>query len=194
VSVFRDILAFFDTIGIFDVVLPFILVFTVVFAILEKTRIFGTEKMLGPTQEQMGSALPKKNLNAMVAFVMAFLVVASTQLVAIVNQALANVVILLLVSVCFLLLIGSFYKETEEVFLEGTWRMVFMVIMFVGVVLIFLNAIRMEDGTSWLEFLYNTVATGLDSVVVGSLILIGIVIFFIWLITKDKHVPAAKKD
>ena len=43
-SVFRGIIEFFEKIGIYDVVLPFLLVFTIVFAILEKTKVFGTLK------------------------------------------------------------------------------------------------------------------------------------------------------
>ena len=42
-STFREVLLFFEQIGIYDVVLPFLLVFTIVFAILEKTKLFGTE-------------------------------------------------------------------------------------------------------------------------------------------------------
>ena len=59
-----------------------------------------------------------------------------------INESIANVVLLLLLSVCFLLLIGSFFKEEEySFFLEkGPWRTMFMVIMFVGIVVIFLNA------------------------------------------------------
>ena len=42
-SVFRDVIDFFFQLGIYDVILPFLLIFTIVFAILEKTRVFGTE-------------------------------------------------------------------------------------------------------------------------------------------------------
>ena len=99
-SVFRGIIQFFEKLGVYDVILPFILIFTIVFAILEKSRVFGTEKI-------KGDEYTRKNLNSMTAFVMAFLVVASTRLVAVINQALAHMVLLLLLSVCFLILIGS---------------------------------------------------------------------------------------
>jgi len=42
---FRDIIDFFGNIGVFEVVLPFLLVFTVVFALLERTKVFGVEKV-----------------------------------------------------------------------------------------------------------------------------------------------------
>jgi len=46
-SPFRNTLDFFDNIGIFDVVLPFLLVFTIVFALLERTKVFGVEEIEG---------------------------------------------------------------------------------------------------------------------------------------------------
>src|SRR3989338_6986549 len=59
---FRQVIEFFDTIGLFDVVLPFLLVFTIVFAILEKTKVLGTEEI-------DGKKYTKKNLNAIASFV-----------------------------------------------------------------------------------------------------------------------------
>ena len=47
VSTFRGALEFFEDIGIYDVILPFLLIFTIVFAILEKTKVFGTEEIEG---------------------------------------------------------------------------------------------------------------------------------------------------
>ena len=91
-TIFRGAIEFFQRLGIYDVVLPFLLVFTIVFAILEKTRVLGTEDI-------EGKKYTKKNLNAIVSFVVAFLVVASTRLVAVINTALANIVLLLLLSV-----------------------------------------------------------------------------------------------
>ena len=68
---FRGAIVFLEKLGVYDVVLPFLLVFTIIFAILEKTRILGVEKV-------GGQDLTKKNLNSIVAFVVAFLVIAST--------------------------------------------------------------------------------------------------------------------
>ena len=66
-SVFRGVISFFGDIGLYDVVLPFLLVFTIVFAILEKTKVFGVEEI-------EGKKYTRKNLNAMASFVIAFLV------------------------------------------------------------------------------------------------------------------------
>ncbi|MBN2142403.1 hypothetical protein JW711_03665 [Candidatus Woesearchaeota archaeon] len=179
-SVFRGTLGFFMDLGIYDVVLPFLLVFTIVFAILEKTKAFGLEK-IGDRE------YTRKNLNAMVAFVAAFFVVASAQLVAIVNEVLANTVLLLLVSICFLLLAGSFHKGDKEFALEGGWNTAFMVIMFIGIVLIFFNAV------GWLPIIWEAIFYKFDSVTVSSIILIIAIVAFMWYITGGVG-PKEEKD
>lgn len=185
-SVFRGIIEFFGDIGIYDVVLPFLLIFTVIFAILEKTKVLGTEEI-------EGKRYTKKNLNAMVSFVVAFLVVASTRLVALVNKAMANVAIIVLVSVSFLLLIGSFYREEEDVFLKGGWRTTFMILVFVAIVLIFLNAVPVEGGGTWLGFFWDWMVDNWGTNWVGSVILLIIVILFMWIVVKEWGGPPKPK-
>ncbi len=196
-TAFGNIIVFFKELGIYDVVLPFLLVFTIIFAILEKTKVFGTEKI-------GAEVYTKKNLNAMTAFVVSFLVIASTKLVAIINEAIANIVLLLMLSVFFLMLVGSFKKEGEGVFLESGWERFFMVFMFVGILLIFLNAIKLDSsnqycgGTpqeecSFLTLVWNYVGQNWNSRAVGSIILIIVVVLFMWFITKEQTPKKAEK-
>ncbi|MEE9525128.1 MAG: hypothetical protein V3V78_00795 [Candidatus Woesearchaeota archaeon] len=171
-SVFRGVLIFFNKLGIYDVVLPFLLVFTIVFAILEKTKILGLEEI-------EGKKYTRKNLDAIVAFVTSFLVVASTKLVSVINEAIANTVLLLLLVVLFLLLIGTFFKEGEDVALEKRWRTFFMVMMFTGIILIFLNALN------WLKPFWDYLTDHFETQWVASLILLVFIILFIGFITRD---------
>lgn len=177
-STFRGMISFLGNIGIYDVVLPFLLVFTIVYAILEKTQILGVDKY-------QGQDYTKKQLNAIIAFVISFLVIASTRLVALINEAMANIVVLLLLSVMFLLLIGSFYKEDEDVFLGGKWRTFFTWMMFVGIILIFLHAVRTNDNQSWLEWFWDFIENNWKNEWVASLIFIIVVIVFIAYIIED---------
>lgn len=179
-TVFRSVIEFFGELGIYDVVLPFLLVFTIVFAIFEKTRVLGTEEI-------EGKKYSKKNLNAMAAFVVAFFVVASTKLVAAINTALANIVLLLLLVVFFLLLVGSFFKEGAEEFLTGGWRTFFMTIVFIGIVLIFLDALN------WLGPFWDYLTAHWETRWVGSLILIIVIILFMWYITASKEEKPKEK-
>ena len=178
---FREIIDFFDNIGVFEVVLPFLLVFTVVFALLEKTKVFGVEK-IGDKE------YTKKNLNSAAAFVIAFLVVASSRLVEIITTVSSQFVVLLFGIVLFLLLVGSFFKEEPHgVFLEGGWRTAFMIIVFVVLVFIFLDALDLLgdvfdflEGTSRGEF-------------VGSALLLILIVFFIYYVTQERKSGQSEK-
>jgi len=175
-STFRGTIDFLAEIGIFDVVLPFLLVFTIMFALLEKTKVFGTEKV-GETE------YTKKHLNSLASFVIAFFVIASSRLVEIITQISANVVILLLAGVFFLLLAGTFHQQKPEgYFLEGAFKNIFMVIMFVGMVFIFLNAIETDD-KSWLEWILDWLRDFGDNVSVAAIILVVVVVGAMYWIT-----------
>ncbi len=162
-SPFTTGIQFLDRLGVYEVLLPFLLIFTLVFAILEKTKIFGTE-------EVHGHHMAKKNLNSMFAFVTAFLVVASSRLVAAVNEAVANMTILLLLGFCFLLLGGVFHTGEKE-YQAKEWKGLFMIIMFAGILLIFLHAIKTKEGTPWLYFAWNFIVRNMDTGAMAALIL-----------------------
>ena len=175
VAAFRGIIDFFNNIGVFDVVLPFLLVFTVVFALLERTKVFGIEKI-------EGKEYTKKNLNSAAAFVIAFLVIASSELVEIITKVSSQFVVLLFGIVLFLLLVGSFYKEEPHgVFLEGGWKTTFMFIVFVVLVFIFLDALNLLGNIS--DFFKGTSRGEF----VGSILLVALIVFFIVYVTKENQ-------
>lgn len=171
-SLFRGVINFFGELGIYDIVLPFILVFTIVFAILEKTKILGLQTI-------DGTSYTKKNLNAMVALIIAFLVIASTQLVSIINQVMAHVVLLLVLAISFLLLVGVFFADKEFSLKEYPgWVKFFMVIMFIGIVLIFLNAL------DWLKYIFALFVYW-DTAWASSIIFVIVIVIFMYLIVRD---------
>ena len=179
-SGFRGVVEFMGKLGVYDIVLPFLLVFTIVFAILEKTKILGVEKV-------DGKEITKKNINAMVAFIVAFLVIASTQLVAVINQVMANIVLLLVLAISFLLLVGVF-MGSKEFTLEQypTWLKFFMVLMFLGIVVIFLNALN------WLDKVWKFLQQW-DADYVVTVVFFVIIIGFIWFIVQGPGESTPKK-
>jgi magnesium-transporting ATPase (P-type) len=186
-STFRGIIDFLQTLGIYDVILPFLLVFTITYAIFDKTKVLGVD-------EVGNKKYSKKNLNAMAAFVIGFLVVASTKLVQLINTFLANIITVLILIVMFLLLIGAFYKNGEEVFLDGGWRIFMMVIVFITIILIFLNAIPTDDGSNWLAAGWKWLVNNWDSNAGGSVILVIVVILIMVWITSDKKEKSDHKE
>ena len=174
---FREILDFFNNVGVFDVVLPFLLVFTIVFALLERTKVLGMEEI-------DGKKYTKKNLNSMAAFVIAFLVVASSRLVEIITTVSSQFVVLLFLVVLFLLLVGSFFQEKQEAtFLEGTWKTAFMIIVFIGLAFIFLDALDLIDST------FNFLNGAERGEIVGSAILLILIVMFMVYVTQDRKAP-----
>lgn len=188
VSTFRGTIEFFHDLGVYDVILPFLLVFSIVFAIFEKTKVLGTETI-------DGTKYTKKNLNAMSAFVISFMVIASSQLVEIITEVSSHMVILLMLSVFFLVLVGSFYKESEEgVFLDKPWNIIFMVIMFIGLILIFLNAIHAADGRSWWQVFWDFLINNWQAEGVAAGVLLAVVIGLMYFITKSPSPKKSKKE
>ncbi len=185
-SVLGQVIVFFDKLGVYDVILPFLLVFTIVFAILEKTKVFGYETF-------KGEKYTRKNLNSITAFVIAFLVIASSKLVEAITRISANMVLLLFLIVFFLLLVGTFYGKEEDVSLKGGWRAFFMIIVFIGMLLIFLDAIRTEQG-SWLEIAVDYVANYWSSTVFATLVTIILIVIFMWYVTKEPSKPKPKAE
>ena len=102
----NDIFYQFQASGIFEFVLPFLLVFTIVFAVLEKTMLFGKDK----NQE------PKKNINVVVAIVIALIVINQFEIIDRLNLFIPKVSLFIIIAVMFLVLIGLFGAKVEDGF------------------------------------------------------------------------------
>ncbi|MFW6383648.1 MAG: hypothetical protein ACOCZQ_03305 [Nanoarchaeota archaeon] len=181
-SAFAGSLEFFARLGIYDVLLPFLLTFTIFYAILERTQVLGTE-------EVNGVETTKKNLNAMVAFIVGFLVVATPKMVAVINEALPHFVLLILISISFLMLVGTFYKEEDlkgGVPISDNWKIFLTVISFIGVALIFAHSIPYK-GEPWLEVAWDYLINNFSSTAVSSVVMLLVVVGMMVWITRSKE-------
>jgi hypothetical protein len=162
-------------IGIMDVILPFILVFTIVFAILQKTKILGHED--GEAKK------PKKNFNAAIALVMALAVVVphitgsypteGSDVVNIINSALPNISVVLIAVVMMLLMIGVFGGEVN-IFKSGLsgYAVAFAI---AATIFIFGTAAYWWELPQWASFLLDSDTQAL----VVILLVFGALIMFI---------------
>ncbi len=98
---FMDFINELDKMGFYDVALPFLLVFTIVFAVLQKVKIFGDKS---------------KNFNAVIGLVMAFLFVRNTAVVETMNLFLPKVSLISIVIISALLLVGLLLGKTSSGF------------------------------------------------------------------------------
>jgi len=196
VSTFRTAIDFFVQVGLYDVVLPFLLVFTLMFAFLEKTRVLGTDVI---KKDGVEYYYTKRSLDAMVAFVTGLFVIVSEKLVRIINTVLADAVLLILLSFLFLLVMGSFMQQDEKGISFGPKKNPFLfysliVISFITIILIFLNAIKTNSGQSWLQVLINSIAGAAGSQFWSVLIMMIIIIAGIFFISGGGRDPDASKS
>ena len=165
---------FLRAFGFFDVVIPFLLVFTILFGILEKTKLFGTENI-------DGKEVPRKNLNSMVAFAVAFLVVAATKIVELIQLSLPQIMLLLVIIIAFMLLVGVFLGDKAGNFAQHYPKSAkfFMVLAFIAIVLIFLNIFGLLVPAK------DTTVSLFSSPAGGSIILLIIALAAIWFVMKN---------
>ena len=173
VSPLQAAIYFLESCGFFDIVLPFILVFALVFAILEKTKILGG-----------GEKEPKRNVNALVSFVIGLFVVAATNIVEILREALPLITLVLIVLISFMLLVGAFHGDEEFSFAKSKfWKWTLTLILFVSVLSIFANFIETDSGDTWLEAFWEFVTEDFESgPVVSSILFLGIIIFVVYVV------------
>ena len=175
---------FLKDFGLFDVVLPFLLVFSIVFAILEKTRILGVEE---------DGKTPKKQINSMVAFVVGLLVVATNKVVTIINEALPNIILLLVMIVLFLILAGTVMKDQKDGFdisqIGKGWQGILVGISFLGVLIVLMTTIRMDNGQSFWDFIWDWVILNWSGTVFAGFIFFLVVVGAMAIVIK----PSFKK-
>lgn len=99
----KDVLIVMEQIGFTQVILPFIIVFTVVFAVLQRSNVLGVDS----------KGKPKANLNAMVAFVLAFFVLIMVRTLNVITWF-TRFTVLVLVAFVFLGIIFSFLGVQER--------------------------------------------------------------------------------
>ena len=169
VSGFQDLIISLERLGFTDVLLPFLLIFTVIFAVLEKTKIMGEGK---------------RNMNVGIAFIFALLVVvphvtgnfpAGYDPVKIINAALPSVSLVVVAVIALMILIGVFAHDRIMLGLTAPgWVGLFSI---VTLVFIFGSAAGWwQTGIlQWLENLF-----GSDIVAVAIMLLVfGIIIAFV---------------
>lgn len=173
---------FMAQLGVYDIILPFLLVFTLMFATLEKTKVLGLEVVVDKSGKE--HTYTRKNLNSMIAFTTAFFVIASAQLVRIISEVIANTMILLVTGLSFMLAVGLSHTGQGEFSLRKMgkgWETGFWIANALGIILIFLNAI------GWLDKIYRFITNGIRSpqtiTIIMILLFVGIMV---WITSSPK--------
>jgi hypothetical protein len=175
--VYQDAFQQLADLGILDVILPFILIFTIVFAVLQKVKIFG-------------DGTKSKPFNVVISLVMGAAVIfphvlgyypPEKDIVNIINTSLPNVSVVIVAIVMALIIIGVLGRRFEIG--DGTLSGWIALAAFVLIAYIFGDAASWWDSPQWAWFLR-------DSQTMTLIITILVFAIIIWFITKeDKEKP-----
>ncbi|MBW2997514.1 hypothetical protein KY349_04205 [Candidatus Woesearchaeota archaeon] len=172
-GIFRNIFYRLEYWGLSDVILPFILVFTIVFAIMQRVKPLGSEEGRN------------KPFNVVISLVMALAVViphvlgyypADADIVNIINNALPQVSIVLVAILMVLLIVGLFGGRAEWGGKLSGWVAFFA---FIIVIYIFGRA------AGWFYYLPNWLYWLDNPDTQAMLIVVAIFAIIIWYITKE---------
>jgi len=179
---FTSALHYMDTYGLTDVFLPFVLLFTVMFAILQKIAIFKDEK---------DDNKPNRKVNAVLSLVISLIVViphvtggypAGYDVITIINSILPGSMLILIAVVMFIMLAGLAVGGFKPGSAYSSWVALFAVIALAYVVW---NALWPDTVPSWLRWAQDP---GLQSLLI-ILLICGLVI---WFIAGEKKPAGAK--
>lgn len=170
-GVFESLIFTLERLGIADVLLPFIIVFTIVFAALQKSKILGEDS---------------RRFNVIIALVMGLGVVIphvtgsyppNGDIVEIMNNALPNVSLIAVAFIMVMLLLGIIGGKVNFAGKSlGGWA---VLISIVAVIVIFLGSAGLFVNTPWwLYWIYDPYTMEM----VVALLVFGIII---WFVTKD---------
>src|SRR3989338_5146073 len=167
----QDFVMILESWGLTDVMLPFLLIFVIIFAVLQKARILGEDK---------------KKFNVIIALVMGLLVVITHVLnyyppngdpVDIMNQALPQVSLIAVAVIMLLILIGLFGGESK--WMGSSLSGWIAIAAFIVVLIIFGGAAGWWASWDWF---YGTFGT--ETVAVVVMVLVFAII--IWWITRGE--------
>lgn len=180
---FESLMRNLQNMGIYDILLPFLLIFTLVFAVLEKTKILGVK--LNKNGDESKS--PKTNLNTMVALVMGLAVVIphatnsyphGRDVVDIINTALPGIAMLIVAIFSFILLLGLWSGKQPKFIKSNTIGGIVVIVMALAVIAIFVDSANVYRLPRWLWFLQ-------DPSVQAGIIVIVVFAILVWFITRD---------
>ena len=180
---FENFIRTLDQWGLTDVLLPFLLIFIIIYSILQKTKILGNEK---------------KNFNVGVAVIIGLLVVIPHVMgtfppnrdpVEILNKAIPQVSLIILAIIFLLILIGVFGQE--EVFL-GLAAPGWITLVSIIIILVIFGSAAEWWSPSITSSINNFFGTDVLSIVVMILVF-GIIIAYITSEPKEGGVSSLKK-
>ena len=184
---FRDVIENMKDIGFFDVILPFLLVYAIVYAVLEKSRIFYINK--GDSEDKN-----LKGVSMIVSFVISIFSVASLTFVSWTQSFLAYISFGLIFFVGLMIVLGLIFGDDWIVFFKDgdKWNMkvlyVFGAIIVILGVIFAINSMDIDLDLDIADTIGNS-----SSDIISILVIVGIVLI-LYFISKEGPSKKEEKD
>ena len=147
--------------ALFEIVLPLVLIFAIVFAVLQGTKILGG----------------RKNIDAIIGIVLGLLLVRNTVVVETINKFLPNVSLAIIVILMILLVLGVFLGKEYE------WASGFKGLAAIASLII---VVWIFSESYWNRFGIPNIFGNLSSDTKGILVFIAILIIVVFLVTRKE--------
>ena len=159
-----------EQLGIFDVVLPFLLVFTMTFAVLEKIKLFGEGK---------------KNINVIISLVIGLLFLRNNYIVFLISRRfLPNIAMVMVIVLLFILLVGIFageYKGFSKTILW--WGFIFSIGSIIYALVTDVTPYPGGGFGNWFASLWY----GMDPMTRGTLLFLIIIVVVVSMFTRSQE-------
>ncbi|HSU72958.1 MAG TPA: hypothetical protein VLJ21_03865 [Candidatus Binatia bacterium] len=171
---FSGLLSYLDTFGVTDIILPFILIFTIIFAVLQKINLFG------------GDGKSKK-FNVIIAIGIALLSVIphatgryqQFDIVDVINNSLPQIGLILIGLVLLMVLVGLIGGKTDHSgWLLGGAGILAVVLL----IMVFWRALYPYSAPTWLSFIDDPSFQALFVII----LVFGLIV---WFVTKEPKKP-----
>lgn len=167
-TIIKEVFVLLEQIGLLDVILPFILVYAIVWSVLQRTKVLGEKS---------------QHYNAVIAFVLGFFVIAALQIVDIL-QHIVQWSALAVIGVLFITVIGKFMGGVPDPSKDSYPKYIALVVM----ALIAFYALGLDG---WLNFGF---VEGWVLPILLSLVLVIGILWFVLRPETNTEKEAAKAD
>jgi len=176
-TVYEGIISILETFGFFNIILPWMLTYTLIYGILLRTKVFGDPFSIANPNE----ARTARSISSVVAFSIATILIGSTSVVLRIREVLPLIILLIIIIFTLILALATIYLPTgkiEEKYIK--WIALFGIILFV---LLMLSIFGLFSGSGFSLMGYENIIAAFGYLLVF--------VFVIWLLTKA---PSGTKE
>jgi len=179
-DIYEGVISLLKSFGFFNIILPFLLIYALMFGILAKTQI------LGDPFEKENEARAKfvRSIISLISLSIAFLVVGAYNVVVKIQEFVPYAVLYILAVFMLLVSMSAFYLPTGGKIEEKEFKKYRSVILALSIV-IFSILTLLSLGIVSLQSLQSGIGNLLNNEIVGVIIIFGFIIFVVYWMTRE---------